>query len=121
MQSDSQGRFHGFQIGPTVLMALCKNQAEESVYFSRDFLMDRSSVFFPALSAAPLLLDRAESTDLFVDDHQVLAELLEAVKLGDLLLGFAQGGGIGKGLRHGLAGRPRRPTNQNPGFALRRL
>jgi hypothetical protein len=50
------------------------------------------------------LLDRAESTDLFVDGHQVLAELLEAVKLDDLLLGFAKGGGIGKGLRHGLAG-----------------
>src|SRR5438552_7897019 len=33
-----------------------------------------------------------------------MAELLEAVKLGDLLLGFAQGGGIGKGFRHGLAG-----------------
>jgi len=26
------------------------------------------------------------------------------VKLGDLLLGFTQGGGIGKGFRHGLAG-----------------
>jgi hypothetical protein len=51
-----------------------------------------------------LLLDRAESTDLFVEGHQVLAELLEAVKLGDLLLGFAQGRGIGKSLRHGLAG-----------------
>src|SRR5256884_7041233 len=60
--------------------------------------------FFLLRPAAPLLLDRAESTDLFVEGHQVLAELLEAVKLGDLLLGFAQGGGIGKGLRHGLAG-----------------
>src|SRR5580700_3150502 len=66
--------------------------------------MDRSSVFFFLICpAAPFLLDRAESTDLFVDGHQVLAELLEAVKLGDLLLSFAQGGGIGKGLRHGLA------------------
>src|ERR1051325_6327403 len=59
--------------------------------------------FFLLCPAAPLLLDRAESTDLFVEGHQVLAQLLEAVKLGDLLLGFTQGGGIRKGLRHGLA------------------
>jgi hypothetical protein len=51
-----------------------------------------------------LLLERAESTDLFVEGDQVLAELLEAVKLGHLLLRLAQGGGIGKGFRHGLAG-----------------
>jgi hypothetical protein len=50
----SQGRLHGFQIGPTVLMALCKNRAEESVYFSCHFLMDRSSVFFPARSSRPV-------------------------------------------------------------------
>jgi hypothetical protein len=104
VQSGSQGRLHSFQIGPTVLMALCKDQVEESVYFSRNLLMDLSSVFFLLRPAAPLLLDRAESTDLFIEGHQVLAELLEAVELGDLLLGFAQGGGIGKGLRHGLAG-----------------
>src|SRR5437660_931606 len=86
-------------------MALCKNKAEESVYFSRHFLMDRSSVFFFLLRpAAPLLLDRAERTDLFVEGHQVLAELLEAVKLADLLLRLAQRGGIGKGFRHRLAG-----------------
>src|SRR5580700_737142 len=67
--------------------------------------MDRSSVFFFLICpAAPFLLDRAESTDLFVDGHQVPAELLEAVKLADLLLGFTQGGGIRKGFRHGLAG-----------------
>ena len=60
--------------------------------------------FFLLRPAAPLLLDRAESTDLFVEGHQVLAQLLEAVKLGDLLLGFTHGSGIGKGLRHGLAG-----------------
>jgi hypothetical protein len=63
-----------------------------------------AAFFFLLRPAAPLLLDRAESTDLFVEGHQVLAELLEAVKLGDLPLGLAQGGGIGKGLRHRLAG-----------------
>jgi len=51
-----------------------------------------------------LLLDWAESTDLVVEGDQVLAELLEAVKLGDLLLRFAQGAGIGEGFRHRLAG-----------------
>src|SRR5437016_10323304 len=50
----------------------------------------QQSFFFLLRPAAPLLLDRAESTDLFVEGHQVLAELLEAMKLGDLLLGFAQ-------------------------------
>jgi hypothetical protein len=44
------------------------------------------------------------STDFIVEGDQVLAELLEAVKLGDFLLRLAQRGGIGKGFCHGLAG-----------------
>jgi hypothetical protein len=46
-----------------------------------------------------MLRNRAESTDLVVEDDQVLAELLETVKLGDFLLRHAQRGGIGKGFR----------------------
>src|SRR5713226_3611475 len=60
--------------------------------------------FFLLRPAAPLRLDRAESTDLVVEDDQVLAELLEAVKLGHLLLRLAQRRGIGKALRYRLAG-----------------
>jgi hypothetical protein len=37
-----------------------------------------------------LLLDRKESTDLFVEGDQVFAEFLEAVRLGHLLLRLAQ-------------------------------
>ena len=51
-----------------------------------------------------MLLHRAESTDLVVEGDQVLAELLETVKLGDFLLRLAQRGGIGKGFCHRPAG-----------------
>src|SRR5438034_4942426 len=61
--------------------------------------MDRSS----RRPAAAFLRDRAESTDLFVEGDQILAELLEAVKLGHLLLRLAQRCGIGKALRYRLA------------------
>src|SRR5438094_3614588 len=60
--------------------------------------------FFLLGPAAPLRLDRAESTDLVVEGDQVLAKLLEAMKLGDLLLRLAQRRGIGKALRYRLAG-----------------
>src|SRR5207247_3236774 len=76
-----------------------KNSAEELVYFPRHLLMDRSS----RRPAAAFLRDRAESTDLFVEGDQILAELLEAVKLGHLLLRLAQRCGIGKALRYRLA------------------
>src|SRR6266699_148180 len=62
--------------------------------------MDRSS----RRPAAAFLRDRAESTDLFVEGDQILAEFLEAVKLGHLLLRLAQRRGIGKALRYRLAG-----------------
>src|SRR2546430_1746646 len=65
VQSGSQGRFHGFQIGPTVLMALCKNKAEESVYFSRHFLMDRSSVFFSCSVQPPRCCSTGRSRQIF--------------------------------------------------------
>jgi len=49
------------------------------------------------------LRHRTESTDLLVEGNQVVAELLEAMKLGDFFLGFAQGDRIGETLRHRLA------------------
>src|SRR5207247_4742753 len=76
-----------------------KNSAEELVYFPRHLLMDRSS----RRPAAAFLRDRAESTDLFVEGDQILAELLEAVKLGHLLLRLAQRCAIGNALRYRLA------------------
>jgi hypothetical protein len=65
VQSGSQGRLHGFQIGPTVLMALCKNKAEESIYFSRHFLMDRSSVFFSCSVQPPRCCSTGRSRQIF--------------------------------------------------------
>src|SRR6266852_249133 len=59
--------------------------------------------FFLLDPATPMLRNRAESTDLVVEGDQVLAELLETVKLGDFLLCLAQRGGIGKGFCHRLA------------------
>ena len=105
MQSRSHSGLDRLQIGPAVLTALRKDAGEQLVYFPRHFLMDRSSRFFSCSVQPPaLLLHRAEPTDFFVEGHQVLAELLEAVKLGDLLLRFAQGGGIGKAFRYRFAG-----------------
>jgi hypothetical protein len=50
-----------------------------------------------------LRLDRAKRTDPFVDADQVVAEFLKAMELGDLLLRFAQRGGIGEGFGHACA------------------
>jgi hypothetical protein len=53
--------------------------------------------FFFLIGPATLLpFDRPKRTDLFVDADQILAEFLEMMELGDLLLCFAQRGGIGK-------------------------
>src|SRR5258708_11281081 len=68
--------------------------------------------FFLLAPATAMLLNRAESTDLVVEGDQVLAELLETVKLGDFLLRLAQRGGIGKGFCHRLAG-DRKSTRLN--------
>jgi hypothetical protein len=50
-----------------------------------------------------LLFDRAKSADFLVDAHQVLAEFLESMELGDLVLRLAQRGRIGEGFGHALA------------------
>jgi hypothetical protein len=49
------------------------------------------------------LLDRPQRADFFVDADQVLAELLETMEFGDLLLRLAKRGRIGKGLCHRLS------------------
>src|SRR5256886_16935176 len=46
-------------------MALCKNKAEESVYFSRHFLMDRSSVFFSCSVQPPRCCSTGRSRQIF--------------------------------------------------------
>lgn len=50
-----------------------------------------------------MLLHGAKRTNCFVEADQLLAELLEAMKLSHLLLRFVQRGGVGKGLGYGLA------------------
>ena len=60
--------------------------------------------FFLLGPATPLLLDRTETADLFVEGDQVFTKLLEAVKLDHLLLRLAQRRGIGKALRDRLTG-----------------
>jgi hypothetical protein len=43
-------------------------------------------------------LFQTKLTNLLVEDDQLVGELLQAMELGNLLLGFAQGGGAGKTL-----------------------
>jgi hypothetical protein len=47
---------------------------------------------------APGFLFQTKLTNLLVEDDQLVGELLQAMELGDLLLGFAQGGGAGETL-----------------------
>ena len=63
-------------------------------------------VFFLGGPAAALLVHRTESTDLFVDSDELLAQLLEATELAHLLLGLAQSGGVGKTFRDRPASYP---------------
>jgi len=49
------------------------------------------------------MFDRAQLTYLLVDGYHLLAELLEAMKLGNLLLGFAKRRWIREGFGHGSA------------------
>jgi hypothetical protein len=60
--------------------------------------------FFLFGPTAALPLHRAKLTDFLVDPDQVLAEFLELMKLGDLLLRFTQRGRVGEGFGHGLTG-----------------
>jgi hypothetical protein len=59
--------------------------------------------FFLIAPASPLLFDRAKSADSLVNAHQVLAEFLEPMELGDLVLRLAQRSRIGKGFSQALA------------------
>jgi len=61
-----------------------------------------NSFFFLRRPAAAFLLHRAKRTDLLVDRHQLLAELLPALKFRNLPLGLAQSGRSGKTLVDGL-------------------
>ena len=102
------GRAHGgfdrLPIRAAVFMALSKDTAEELVYSSPHLLMESSRRFFPPLSpAAPLSFHVATRTDALTEGHQFRTEFLEATKLGDLLLRFAESGGVGETLRDGFA------------------
>jgi len=59
--------------------------------------------FFLVGPAALLRFDRAKRTYLFVDADQVLAKLLEAMELGNLLLRLAQRGRTGEGFGDAFA------------------
>jgi hypothetical protein len=59
--------------------------------------------FFLFAPASTLLLNGAESADSFVYAHQVLAEFLEPMELGDFVLRLAQRSGIGEGFSHAFA------------------
>jgi len=50
-----------------------------------------------------VLFHGPQPTNLLVDGHQFGAELLQAMKLGHLSLGFAESGGAGKAFGHRLA------------------
>jgi hypothetical protein len=54
--------------------------------------------FFFLDGPAAGFLFQTKLTNLLVEDDQLVGELLQAMELGDLLLGFAQGGGAGKTL-----------------------
>jgi hypothetical protein len=59
--------------------------------------------FFLFRPATSYLFDRAEPADLFVDDDQLVPEVLEPMELVDLILGFAQRGWVGKCLGYCFA------------------
>jgi hypothetical protein len=46
MQARSQRELDGFQVQVSSLVSLDKDAGQQHVYFSRNFLMDRSSRFF---------------------------------------------------------------------------
>jgi hypothetical protein len=50
-----------------------------------------------------LPLHGAKLADLLIEAHQIPAEVLETMKLGDFLLGLAKGGWVGECLGYGLA------------------
>ena len=82
----------------------CAKTRQQLVYFARDLLTDRISRFFSCSVQPPRCCSTGRRRQiLLVEGDQLLAELLEAVKLGDLLLCLAQRGGIGKGFGHGFA------------------
>jgi hypothetical protein len=102
MQRRSQGQLHGFQVQPAGRVPLRENDLEQSVYFSRDLLMNRSSRFFDGPGAA-LRLYRTKAADPLIDRHQLGGRVAKAMIFVDLGLGFAEGGGGKNGFGHGPA------------------
>jgi hypothetical protein len=62
--------------------------------------------FFLIAPASPLFFNRAQSADSLVDSHKILAQFLEPMELGDLVLRLAQSSRIGESFGYTLAGDP---------------
>jgi hypothetical protein len=74
------------------------------IHFPRNFFMDCSSRFFFLRGPTALVwLGRTKRTDFLIDSDQLLAEFLQAVKLGDFLLRFTESRRTGKSLGNGFA------------------
>lgn len=64
--------------------------------------MECSSRFFLGSPAAGFCFQGTKLTNLLIEHDQLIGEFLQAMELGDLLLGFAQRGGAGETLIQGL-------------------
>jgi hypothetical protein len=106
MEGGSQSALDGLQIGASAVFSLGKNAANNRFTSRAISRWIAAAVCFPDASTAAFPLHGAKSADLFVDTDQILAQLLQAVELGDLLLRFAQRRWIGKGLGRALARDP---------------
>jgi len=76
---------------------------QELIHFPRNLLMDCSSRFLVVCPSASLLLHRSKLADLLINVHQLLAEFLKTMKLGDFLLRFSKGSRVGERFGHGLS------------------
>src|SRR5258708_36985825 len=104
MHSCAKGHLHSFQIQAT-RFGVAPRRSSGGGNLLLDRLLDGSQqpFFFLGCPTALLGLDGAEVADLLVDRNELGTDGLEAMKLGDFLLSFAQGGGSGEALGDGLA------------------
>src|SRR5450755_1853746 len=65
MKSAPKSVFHGFQIHLAAVAALCKDTAQQLVYFPCNFLMDCSSRFFSCSVQPPRCCSTGRSVQIF--------------------------------------------------------
>ena len=65
VKSCSQGSFHGFQIGSSVVVPLREDTAQQLVHFPRNLLMDCSSRFFSWSVQPPRCRSTGRSSQIF--------------------------------------------------------